>query len=224
MPKKDICIIVAAQGIPKECIKRFKNSIVESKSKYKVDIVIRGSQDKRFYKSRIINQCLRETIPNYKVIIQTDIDLVIPPRLIDKTYESLMNQPRNCFHHFLRYVDPEEVKGRHYKDYPFLRWLQLKPSFCSGCWNGMRADTWKRSGGLNEDMFGWGSEDTEFYNRSRRRGIHWINNRDFALVHINHPRRTTRRAKENFKLGNMYCDNTNWITGNIIRKSKGEVK
>jgi hypothetical protein len=40
MHRKDICIIVAAQGIEKRVIQRFRESIVLSKPKHKVDIII----------------------------------------------------------------------------------------------------------------------------------------------------------------------------------------
>ena len=216
--KKDIAIIVAAKGIDPAWVDRFKDSIVKSNPKHSVDIMIGQGKDKKFYKTRIINHLIRKCMPLYKVIIQTDIDLLIPPLLIDRTYRALMNQPNNGFHHHLRYIEPEEVKGKAYKDYPWYRWVNLKSSFCSGCWNGMLSNTWAKSRGYNEDMFAWGSEDTEFYNRSRRLGIRWINCKDLGLVHISHPRRTKRRAQENFKLGNMYSDKTNWLTGDLHKK------
>jgi len=221
MHKKDVCIIVAAQGISKKVITRFRESVAASKPKCICDVMIKCGREKKFYKTRIINDCLRKTLPKYKVIIQTDIDLLVPPKLIDKTFNMAMGQPSNCFHHFLRYVNPEEIKGKRYKDFPWHDWVHLKADFCSGCWNGMTGEAWKKSGGLNEDMFAWGAEDTEFYNRSKRKGIRWINCKDFALVHINHPRRQKKRAKENFEVGRLYSDQTNWLTGDIVRKSPG---
>ena len=218
MKNKDICIIVAAQGISSKTIQRFKQSVVSSGPNFTYDILVKGGREKKFYKTRIINECLRKAIPHYKVIIQTDVDLIVPPRLINETMKALQEQPRNCFHHFLRYINPKEIKNKTYQQYPWGKWMELKPTFCSGCWNGMTSQMWAKSGGFNEEMYAWGSEDTEFYNRSKRKGIRWINRKNFPLVHVNHPRRQKKRAKENSKVGKEFSDQTDWLTRSIIRR------
>jgi len=218
MKKKDICIIAAAQGISPKIISRFRSTIKISGSKYSYDVIVSGGADEKFYKTRIINQCLRSAIPRYKVIIQTDIDLLVPRGLLDRTFEAVMKQPNNCFHHFLRYVEASEVKGKKYKDFAWHQWLNYSSTFCSGCWNGMCSQTWEKTGGFNEEMYAWGSEDTEFYNRARRKGIRWINDRSFALVHVNHPRRQKKRSKENFEVSRLYSDKTDWLKKVIVLK------
>jgi hypothetical protein len=218
MSKKDICIIVAAQGISNETIRRFKQSVRYSSPQHQVDIIIRSGEEQRFYKTRILNSCLRDTIDKYNVIIQTDIDLLIPPGLIDRTYDALMKQPNNAYHHNLRYIEPIEIEGKQYKDYPWHTWNGLPHTFCSGCWNGMMGKTWMKTGGWNEDMFAWSNDDTDLYNRTRLMKIKWIKDARFALVHVNHPRRQPNRKKENIAAAKQYDIQTNWITGKIIRK------
>lgn len=218
MKAGNVCIIVAAQGIPKKTIQRFKESVFASNPARKPIIMIKSGKEKRFYKTKILNRCLREAIPKFKVIIQTDIDLIVPPGLINKTCAALKQQPNNCYHHFLRYVDPSEIKGKKYGQFPWNKWVNLKAEFCSGCWNGMTSKMWKKSGGFNEQMFAWGAEDSEFYNRTVRKGIHWIKKKSFPLVHINHPKRQQKRARENGILGKMFSDDTDWLGGHIVRK------
>jgi len=219
MKASNVCIIVAAQGISKKTIQRFKESIYNSKPTRTPTILVRSGKEKKFYKTKILNRCLRDMMPKFEYIIQTDIDLIVPPGLINQTCNALKQQPNNCYHHFLRYVDPSEIKGKRYGQYPWSEWINLKADFCSGCWNGMTSKTWKQTGGYNEQMFAWGAEDTEFYNRTRRKGIRWMNKKSFALVHINHPRRQQRRQKENFASAQLFSDETNWLTGHIVRKT-----
>jgi hypothetical protein len=164
MKRKDIAIIVAAQNIPKETINRFNTCIRSSNTKYSYDIKIGSSDEPVFYKTKILNRLLRECFDHYQVIIQTDIDLIIPPGLINKTFESVVNGKHTAYHHSLRYIDPKLIQDLLYKNYSFSEWVQLPSTFCSGCWNGMSCTTWKNTRGYNEKMFAWGYEDTEFFN------------------------------------------------------------
>lgn len=217
MPK-DVCIIAAAQGISKDVINRFRDCIKYSRPSVSYDVRIGNSKEKKFYKTKILNQLLRDNLKNYSVIIQTDIDLVVPHGLIDFTCEMLRKQHNNGFHHNLRYVDPQEIKGIVYKDYPWNRWKTLPTTFCSGCWNGMYSKVWRKSCGWCEDMFAWGSEDSEFYNRSLRKGIRWMKCDKFPLVHINHKPRQRKRANQNMSEAKKYSDKTDWIKGKIVMK------
>lgn len=224
MKKKDIAIIVAAQNIPKETIERFQNSIHHSRPAYSYDIIIGSSQEERFFKTKILNRLLRENFEKYNVIIQTDIDVVVPPVLINQTYEKVNGGTRTAYHHALRYIDPKHLEGLTYEKYPFLEWVNSKSTFCSGCWNGMSCPTWRRTRGYNEEMYAWGYEDTEFFNRSRRLGIQWIKSHEFALMHINHPDRQRNMVNENIKLGNKYSDKTNWFEGSLVLQEEKKPK
>jgi hypothetical protein len=216
MKKKHLAIIVVAQGIPQSVIDRFFSSIKESLPAYPYDILVGKSDDSVFYKTKILNRLLSANMDKYNVIIQTDIDLVIPPGLINFSYESVAEAKTTAYHHALRYVRQSEIAKLRYQKYPFSEWLKLPETFCSGCWNAMTPEVWKKSRGYNEDMSAWGYEDTEFFNRSRRLGVQWIKDKRFALVHINHPPRQKNRVSENTSAGDKYSDQTDWLKGKII--------
>lgn len=211
MNKTDIAIIAVAQNISQDIIERFKSSIKSSSPKYSFDILIGTSDDKIFSKTKILNSLLRRTIDKYTVIIQTDIDLIIPPDLINETFEKTFNKDRFAYHHNLRYIEEKEIKKLDYLNYPFKKWIMLESKFCSGCWNGMSSKSWIKTKGYNEEMIKWGYEDTEFFNRSRRLGIFWIKTKSYPLVHINHQKRQTNNVSENTKIGNRYSDQTDWL-------------
>lgn len=85
----------------------------------------------------------------------------------------------------------------------------------------MNSRTWKKSGGWNEDMIAWGYEDSEFFERSKARGIGWMIDSQFGLVHVEHPPRTKRNVEENRKAAQKYSTlNVDWLTGNLVEKKK----
>lgn len=214
----EIGIIAIAQNIPKDIISRFTNSIKQSLPAYSYEILIGSSDDPIFCKTKILNKLLRENFHRYQVIIQTDIDVLVPSALVNQTYEAVIGGKQTAYHHSLRYIDPKEIKNLVYDKYPFKEWRNLPTSFCSGCWNGMSIESWKRSLGYNEDMIAWGAEDTEFFQRSMRLGIHWIKSNAYPLVHINHPNRQPNMAAENTQKGKLYSDKTNWFTRKLVLK------
>lgn len=217
MSKADIAIIVVAKNISPRIINRFRNSVSESKPDYSYQIILGTSDEKVFFKTKILNGMLRKCLDNYKLIIQTDIDLIIPPELINHTFETINQKDKVAYHHVLRYVDfPHEVKR--YSQYPFKEWRGVKPKFCSGCWNAMTSNSWRLSKGYNEEMSAWGYEDTEFYHRAMRLGIEWLKMDRYPLVHINHEKRQPDRVKENTKRGNLFSDESDWLKGKIIKK------
>lgn len=194
-------IIAVAEGIDDKTIERFVSSIEKSNPSVSYTVKIcKGNKSDKFYKTRHLNSALKELIPICEVIIQTDIDLIIPPGLIDEAYKRVKREPNNCYHHTLRYVEGESIQGLEYSDYPFADWLKLKWIYNSGCFNAMTSHTWKRSGGYHPDMCDWGNEDTWFMNKCKKKVIKYTCNSDFPLVHINHPPRTRKNVKHNKKI------------------------
>jgi hypothetical protein len=202
---RDTLIIAIAQGIENETIERFVRLTNNSQKMKHFDIHIEtGNADaSKFYKTRLLNDCIKKYIKKYDFIIQTDIDLIIPFGLVDRTVK-VAAAGCNMSHCVLRYIKPEEIEGLSYDKFPWQKWKTYKKTYCSGCWNGATSETWRKSGGWNPDMFGWGAEDTEFKNRSIRRGVNWKNIYDMPLVHINHPPRTPVRPKDNMKFAKVY--------------------
>lgn len=205
-----IALLVIAVGLDEDYIKRFEEYAKASESKYDFDIIIeKGQKQEKFYKSRLLNKHLRDLVNRYDFIIQTDIDLIIPPGLIERTVDKYLTNTIN--HSVLRKLDEDSIEKFNYEKFPWEEWLTRKHILCSGCWNGADSKTWKRSGGFNEEMFDWGGEDTEFMYRSRRRGIKWNVFYIYPLVHIWHPQRTQCRGDENMKLVSKFCKNHDFL-------------
>lgn len=207
-------IIAVAKNISIEIVDRFINSINKSLPSYEYAIHIAGKDDTndKFYKTRILNAAIRKLVNDCDVIIQSDIDLLIPPKLIDYTYNK--SQSGVMIHSSLRHIKLDDINNLKYEDYPWDKWLQQKPVFCSGCWNGMSSTNWIKSKGYNELMFEWGAEDTEFYKRCSRYGIKYEVTNDFPLVHVHHDQRTSKRPKENMELSNKYPD-WDWLADGL---------
>lgn len=55
-----------------------------------------------------------------------------------------------------------------------------------GSWNGLTAEDWLKTGGLDERMFGYGYEDTHFFLRNRENGFRILESREFEPVHRRH--------------------------------------
>ena len=214
--RRGIAIVAVAQNIPEATTERFRTGVLNS-TKLPVSIVLaRGPDTPHFYKTRLLNAAMRDLCKRFAVIIQTDIDVLVPPYLIDSANKLCSIRPDALHHHRLRYITEDEIpKKCAYKDYPWKEWRRRKATLCTGCWNAGTAETWLRSGGWNEDMYDWGAEDTEFFNRTKRNGIRWTDNAHHALVHVAHLPRTTRRGKENMALARQTPISKNWLTQKV---------
>jgi hypothetical protein len=216
---KECCIIVIAQGVAEGVVERFVRSVHLSNPRVPTEIRIDSSAPSDpFCKAAALNHLLRETLDQYRVVIQTDIDLLIPPGLIDQSYQATLSHDKIAYHHVLRHVFPAEIEGKLYKDYDFKGWQNRKAIFCSGCWNAMNAISWKRTGGYHEEMVGWGYEDTYFLEKSKAMGVRWIVDAQFGLVHVNHPNRTKRNVAENRTVASKYEMRSDWLTGKLVEK------
>jgi hypothetical protein len=164
-----------------------------------------------------LNKGIKQLSPiGYKVIIQSDIDLIIPPGLIDKSLE-IGSQEKTCFYNHHRRVDANKVPKfpSEYNNMDWKRGLQMfKPEDANGCWNAMTPVSWMSSGGYNEYMIEWGKEDDEFRsNAGNLFGIKFINYNKFCLLHINHPMRTKDMRKHNRGMSAKAAKEgkTNWL-------------
>lgn len=201
----DVGIMVVAQRIEQATLDRFSACVAASKPKCSYTIHFLSTRDPNeqavFNKSKLLNTGIRTLTPlNYTVLIQADVDLIVPPGLIDRTLV-VGNQPNTCFynHHIRIAPDLLPVLPEGYKQIHWIRLaLRHKPEHANGCWNGMRPETWLKSGGYNEWMTEWGNEDDEFRRRcGRKKKITFIDCREFPLIHYNHPPRTKVNAKKN---------------------------
>lgn len=216
-------LLVVAHRIPSSVLERFLSHVCLSNPKVATELVVSKEEPDwqegmPFNKSRALNSLLREALEKYEVIIQTDVDLIIPPGLIDKAYETVRNYTNLAYHHGLRHIELEEIEGLSYEQYPFKKWQHRKAIFCSGCFNAATAATWKKTRGWNEEMAEWGFEDTDMFKRSARLGVRWTVDYAMGLVHINHRPRTRRNVAANKAAAAKYDDSTDWLKGKLILK------
>jgi hypothetical protein len=216
----DVGIMVVAQNISNKIKTRFSECIRLSKPKCTYDIHFLSSnnplQIKTFNKSKLLNMGIKTLCKvDYKVIIQTDIDLIIPPDIIDKTLE-IGSESGVCFYNNHRRINEIDLPKLP-EEYDKLNWGRILTAFSSenanGCWNGMTPKSWLSSGGYNEYMIEWGREDDIFRSNSHLMGIQYVNCDPFCLIHVNHEPRTKDMRKYNTKMEEKAKQEgkTNWL-------------
>jgi hypothetical protein len=217
---KDVAIMTVSQKIDESVKNRFSECIRMSSPKASYDIYFLddiSAINKPFNKSKILNRGIRTlSTKGYKVIIQSDIDLIVPPNIIDKSLE-IGSQKKTCFYNHHRRVDPRDLPKLP-EDYSKLDWDSLFNTYvyenANGCWNAMTPESWMSSGGFNEYMIEWGKEDDEFRsNAGNIFDINFINYNKFCLIHLNHPMRTKDMRKHNRSMSVKASKEgkTNWL-------------
>jgi hypothetical protein len=218
---KDIAIMVVAQNISDEIKHRYAECVSKSKPNCSWDIHFLSSDDPsqkiNFNKSKLLNSGIKNLYnKGYKVIIQSDIDLITPPGIVDKSLEIGLNL-KTCFYNFHYRIDPRHLPKLP-DDYQTIDFKLLSKTFASenanGCWNAMTPESWMASGGYNEYMIEWGREDDVFRsNAGNKFGIKFINFNQFCLIHVNHPPRTKDMRKYNRSMEEKARKEgkTNWL-------------
>jgi len=200
--KYDIAIVVIAEdhhgdvmfGMQvsafKRCVEKW-NLELEG-VRIKLEIVSKSNQPyKEFSKGIALNEGVRRCLDDSKIIVQTDIDILIPPAAIRRAFEwhkanpgKLMIQlSRELFHWDGELDLNEEMEWAN----PIYARYQTRWN-CVGSWMSMEPDQWRLSGGLSEEYQGWGSEDHELKERAL---LHGIESETFegGLMHLAHPDR-----------------------------------
>lgn len=203
---KKVAIMVVAQGIPDHIKNRFSACVDLSAPSTPYDIHFLSESPKPgsnyvFSKSRIMNAGLKKLCAmDYSLVVQADVDIVVPPLLLDKTLE-LGSQPMTMFHNHHRRVWDHTLQWKFPQDYEQADWGYLfdtlAPENANGCWNGATPETWMASGGYNELQIQWGTEDDTFRHTAGHRGVRFLNYNKFCLLHLNHPPRQADRRKHN---------------------------
>lgn len=167
----------------------------------------------RFNKSKALNNGIKELINcGVDTIICTDIDIIIPPKLIEYSYNKTIKYDINLFS-FARFVNFS------YFDKVYPNWNEFIeiPMHSSGFggWNCMNVDTWYKSGGWPEELYGWGFEDVLFHDKLKMRNIDITTTFSFPLLHINHPPRTLNQMEShlnNIEIAKQQPINSvNWL-------------
>lgn len=207
---KKVGILVVADRISDEVKNRFIDSINFSNPQPECKIIMMENErdeDQLFNKCKLLNKGLKIAFKeNFDVIIQTDIDLVIPPNTINFTCNVALEGMVCCHLPMRRILKKEFDLFEHYDDYPWDEWIKkYSPIYATGCWNGLVPKAWKMTGGFNEDMLEWGYEDRDWRMRAIKNNVVWRDKwkwgRTFPIMHVNHLPRTLNMSSENRKVG-----------------------
>lgn len=216
MSKAELAVFIVNNNIDNRITERFIASIRGGEREIPLDILIgsHANPNEVFRKTTIFNDILRQGIKEYKVMIQTDVDMFVPPGLIRHTRDVVTNKDV-CYHSEFRYTEPEEIDkllASGYKNIPWKAILTRPCKAATGAWNGMNIKTWIRSNGFNEEIYNLGGPDTEFNLRSLKLNIKWIREKTFALSHVNHPRRSIpKQGQLNMTNAKKYSTDYNWL-------------
>lgn len=211
----DIGIVVVAVNIEPEIVARFESSLfvsMHSSTSYELRVIKSDDylEDGLLNKSRALNDGVRRLLKRCKIIVCTDIDMLVPPSLIDYTVANV--KPMNDLWVVCRDITEKEIYPRRWEE-----WLKRSCRLSGfGSWNAMLAEDWIRSGGWDERLTGWGGEDDVFKKRRTARGIHTVVCDIFPLMHIIHASRQNKKDihggnQEALALG-MSEPYRNWLT------------
>lgn len=184
-------IVVVAVGIDPHIVARFESALTVS-NRTSTPYELRVMSDESYMKDGLLNKCralndgVRELMDLCKVIVCTDIDMLIPRSLVSYTLAKV--KPRTCLWVVSRNVAEANIYPRQWEE-----WMKLPLRLSGfGSWNAMLKEDWMNSGGWDERLTGWGGEDDVFKKRRTQRGIHTEVVRKFPLVHVNHEPRQNK--------------------------------
>lgn len=181
----EIGIVAVAVGIEPEITARFESALsisVRTDTPYQLRIMNSEDyvEDGLLNKSRALNDGVRELMKLCDIIVCTDIDMLIPPSLVDYSLASV--KPRTCLWVVSRNVAEANIYPRAWEE-----WMMLPLRLSGfGSWNAMLKEDWMNSGGWDQRLTGWGGEDDVFKKRREQRGIHTEVVTRFPLIHVGH--------------------------------------
>ena len=192
-------IVVVAVGNDPEIVARFESNMAVSVHSDK-PYILRILSDECYMENGLLNKCralndgVRELMKSCKVVVCTDIDMLVPPGLVDYSLANVKR--RTCLWVVSRNVAEANIYSRQWEE-----WMKLPLRLSGfGSWNMMLAEDWIRSGGWDERLTGWGGEDDVFKKRREQRGIHTEVCTSFSLMHVNHE---PRQNKSEISKGNQ---------------------
>lgn len=196
-------VTAIAYNIPDEIIKRFTKNISRfSPSDTKIHLVTK--YDLCHYNgwfSRTIGgnagiKALREE--GCDVIACLDIDVLVPPKMLKQAHKEMQTNKNVWWCVLCRFINLEQ-----FQTWSWEQILKVRPRnpAVGGC-NIAHWKSWKACGGWNENIYGYGKDDTDLKRRAKRISKLKVCTR-WPVVHINHPDRYREaqswRSKENVK-------------------------
>jgi len=143
--------------------------------------------DGEFSRSAGKNKVIRAAAKLGRVLVQTDIDIRFSGEVLKKGYDCAMGGRVAWFP--CRNVGPDGIAVKKYR------------TGGMGSFNAATIYNWYLTGGFEELMTGWGSEDTNMHIRFKHRGIPIVTFKDASVLHMYHPPRGSRsRVRKNRSL------------------------
>lgn len=213
----DIGIVAAAHGVSETHRRVFLDAIKDGNPEcsYIVDLVDDSPQPyPMFSKPLAINHGLRRLLPQCRVVVQTDADMMIPPGAIDITYKKHCEDDNKIV-----WIVGHECRDFH-GAFEWDRWkadeqeqYYLRQN-ASGSWISLTAENWELVGGFCEDLWGWASDDLEIAARITFRGIKLEKIIDIPLMHQFHKDRPYKLMKYTSRNNNICATSAfsrNWL-------------
>lgn len=208
-----IGIVVPAVDVPEYLVRRFADTLARSRPRtaYRLQVQRRADAD-GFRITRSKNRGILALMDRCKVIVCTDIDMLVPPGLVDYTARHVAKG--RCLWALCRNIEPLWAAGRRWQ-----RWLQIPPRRTGkGSWIAMTVDDWCKTGGWDERLEGWGGDDDVLARRRAEVGIEDVPTTAFPLMHVNHrPRDADAGVRARGNAANLRIGRTrppeNWLTG-----------
>jgi len=147
------------------------------------------------------NLGVKKLLDSCQTIVCTDIDILVPPELIDHTSRTASRGRVNVAACYCRRLCVDDIEPTRWRDW---KGLPLRPGW--GAWNGMSARTWLSLGGWNECFQGWGYEDKELHWRCKQKGIEIHDIRQFPLINVKGKQRSWRNQTATARNKKLYED------------------
>ncbi len=181
-------ISVVAANIKQEIIDRFLKSLKEDAKpnvSYNTKIITEKEniyteyKGQRYYnRNKAHNIGIRHFLDKAEVILCADVDFLLGPGTLDKTYKLGLIQPFFGIARFI-YNTPDTER-------PWAEWMKIKLHGAGfGGWVAMTPENWKKTGGWNESMFSWGF-DRHIFQRVVNAGLNPVRHAELPIIHIHH--------------------------------------
>ncbi len=211
-PHFDIGIVVPCHGIPEHIKQRFllKVESLDLDLKYIISFVDEPCLTNGYFNhGQCRNLGIKRLLKTCDVIVCCDIDLMIPPGLIEFTHRKCL-QTSGLVFSYTRFIDQQIYDSLN--DDELLNTISASSGL--GPWNALSSKQWLEVGGWNENLYGWGYEDQELHARLMNIHIPKLFTNSFPLIHINHERRKSNfieSQRRNIKAANSSSLNKNWL-------------
>lgn len=221
--KTDVGIVVPAIDVEFDVLQRFidgvrySNPSVSYKVYFSSNKMI-GITNGLFNKNKLMNYGIKQLMNNCEVIICVDVDIIPAPGMIDLTYQKAIQTKCNIFS-MARHIDPVDDWDQYLKNIKNYEKIEMD-WWGKGGWNAMSSEVWKKSGGCNEELFGWGY-DAELHERIIKKGINIFTIMNKATFHMKHESRAPNHIKTQRNNVDV-AKSKDWLNHNWLDNMEGQ--